>query len=344
MQIRPTIALAAAACTAWLLAPACAAGTINANFPAPALDRWMYPFNSTPGTRPVISTFGSTPGATDFDSRDGQMLVRFDTAAQVPTGQGTALTVTRATLTVEVANDLVFPYDNTPDPWQCFVATNDPAWQADADSGQPLECFGVGFRNGWTLASFQETSPYTSGGASFLAPGVRNAYAAGFDASNNLIDISQSARQRFDATAWATGTIAGLAPGSLVPAGSQVRFDLNVADPNIQAYLRSGINDGRVMLAVSSLTFVQQQSGSFPAFIAKENVYVQLGLASPARLELDVQDGPACRLGDLNCDGRVNGADLGIMLGDWGTNGPSDLNGDHVVNGSDLGIMLGEWG
>ena len=71
---------------------------------------------------------------------------------------------------------------------------------------------------------------------------------------------------------------------------------------------------------------------------------MQLGLASPARLELDVQDGPACRLGDLNCDGRVNGADLGTLLGDWGTSGPSDLNGDQVVDGSDLGIMLGEWG
>jgi len=41
--VRPlqTILLAlAAAC------PAAAADTINAVFPAPALDRWMYPFNS----------------------------------------------------------------------------------------------------------------------------------------------------------------------------------------------------------------------------------------------------------------------------------------------------------
>jgi hypothetical protein len=49
--------------------------------------------------------------------------------------------------------------------------------------------------------------------------------------------------------------------------------------------------------------------------------------------------------GDLNSDGIVDGADLGIMLGDWGTVGPSpsDLNSDGIVDGADLGILLGSW-
>jgi hypothetical protein len=53
----------------------------------------------------------------------------------------------------------------------------------------------------------------------------------------------------------------------------------------------------------------------------------------------------ACaRLGDLNGDGRVSGADLGILLGDWGSAlQRSDLNRDGTVNGSDLGLLLGEW-
>ena len=49
-------------------------------------------------------------------------------------------------------------------------------------------------------------------------------------------------------------------------------------------------------------------------------------------------------LGDFNGDGLVNGADLGIMLGAWGTDDPEvDLNGDGIVDGADLGIELGLW-
>jgi hypothetical protein len=52
-------------------------------------------------------------------------------------------------------------------------------------------------------------------------------------------------------------------------------------------------------------------------------------------------------LGDLNNDGVVNGADLGIAMGDWGVvpvgGCLSDLNGDGVVNGADIGILLANW-
>jgi hypothetical protein len=57
----------------------------------------------------------------------------------------------------------------------------------------------------------------------------------------------------------------------------------------------------------------------------------------------------AC-IGDLNLDGVVNGADLGLMLGAWGAcSGGTpgclgDLNLDGVVTGADLGLMLGAWG
>jgi hypothetical protein len=41
----------------------------------------------------------------------------------------------------------------------------------------------------------------------------------------------------------------------------------------------------------------------------------------------------------------VTGADLGVLLGDWGQFGmASDLDGDGFVSGSDLGILLGDWG
>ena len=59
---------------------------------------------------------------------------------------------------------------------------------------------------------------------------------------------------------------------------------------------------------------------------------------------------PASCLGDLNLDGVVTGADLGLLLGAWGacpggTPGClGDLNVDGVVNGADLGLLLGAWG
>jgi hypothetical protein len=48
--------------------------------------------------------------------------------------------------------------------------------------------------------------------------------------------------------------------------------------------------------------------------------------------------------GDLNADGNVDGADLGALLGAWGTPGPADLNDDGTVDGADLGALLGAWG
>ena len=46
--------------------------------------------------------------------------------------------------------------------------------------------------------------------------------------------------------------------------------------------------------------------------------------------------------GDLNGDGVVNGIDLAIVLGAWGTTG-ADLNGDGTTDGIDLAIVLGNW-
>jgi len=49
--------------------------------------------------------------------------------------------------------------------------------------------------------------------------------------------------------------------------------------------------------------------------------------------------------GDLDGDGMVGGADLGLALGAWGTDdAAADLNGDGTVGGADLGLMLGSWG
>ena len=51
-------------------------------------------------------------------------------------------------------------------------------------------------------------------------------------------------------------------------------------------------------------------------------------------------------VGDINEDGKVDGADLGVLIGSWGVcvGCPADFNGDNTVNGADLGVMIGAWG
>ncbi len=47
---------------------------------------------------------------------------------------------------------------------------------------------------------------------------------------------------------------------------------------------------------------------------------------------------------DLNADGAVNGADLGLLLANWNGAGVGDLDGSGAVDGGDLGILLAGWG
>jgi hydroxyacylglutathione hydrolase len=52
-----------------------------------------------------------------------------------------------------------------------------------------------------------------------------------------------------------------------------------------------------------------------------------------------------CFDGDLDRNGVVDGADLGIMLTEWDQpNSIADLNGDGTVDGADLGALLASWG
>ena len=50
-------------------------------------------------------------------------------------------------------------------------------------------------------------------------------------------------------------------------------------------------------------------------------------------------------IGDINADGIVDAADLGLLIGAWGNlGGAADLNDDGLVNAADLGLLIGAWG
>lgn len=80
-------------------------------------------------------------------------------------------------------------------------------------------------------------------------------------------------------------------------------------------------------------------------------ISVRLDQFGPAPSSVNVSSittgwGGFVNIADLNVDGVVNGADLGMLLGSWGAcpDCPADTDGDGVVGGADLGVLLGNWG
>jgi hypothetical protein len=80
------------------------------------------------------------------------------------------------------------------------------------------------------------------------------------------------------------------------------------------------------------------QPGSYVLTVVREDSLVTTAGATVAWL-VDA----AAPSGDLDGNGTVDGADLGLLLGAWGTPGPGDLDGNGTVNGADLGLLLGSW-
>jgi hypothetical protein len=70
-----------------------------------------------------------------------------------------------------------------------------------------------------------------------------------------------------------------------------------------------------------------------------------LGSSKTRTASVTVEGVPICSIADINCSGAVNGEDLTLLLGAWGTSlCEADLNEDGTVNGVDLATLLSLWG
>ncbi|MBU6414230.1 MAG: hypothetical protein KGS45_12240 [Planctomycetes bacterium] len=240
----------------------------------PNLDRWMYPFNSTPGAEVRAPVFAAL-SQSGFDDRDSQMLVRFDTASQIPSGQPLSnYRVSRVRVQVTVSNttDFVF-YDPSADPLSASFQTSDPDYVADADAGTPIEIYGVGFRNGRTIDTFLENTSFGCFG--FPVEGCRSVFAADFDSNGALFDISRHVRQKVPTTAWAIGTTSSLTAGQQIPVGTTFDLELDVTRLGIQQYVRQALSSGKLMLSLTSLHPASGGPGGgtssdYPSFYTKE--------------------------------------------------------------------------
>jgi hypothetical protein len=307
--------------------------TITSDLPVD-FDRWMYPFGDADGLRstlPTYTTLGS--GAVGFDDRDAEVLLSFATAPSIPTGPAAQYQIQSAVVVAYISmSDTApsFAYDPTYDPAASYVpggSTPDP------DAGRPIELFGVGYRAGWTTATFLENSPFAT-----LPPnpsparGNRNVYPIDFggpggaprDVSNN-ITLPDLTPAPFDVTPMAIGQATGVADfgfttfdpppavGPRVPNRTRFEFTLNVSDPAVQQYLREALSGGRLNLMLSSLAPSVAFGGpvTYPIFFSQENP-----LGRGASLSITVVIGSACSLADVTDIGNTGAGPDGILTVD----------------------------
>ena len=283
----------------------------------PTIDRWNYPFGDFDGARAEIPIF--TANNAGFDDRDAEGIFVFDAA----TGNNidwTTATITSVTLRAQVTAStlsLRFTYDPTHDFYTTYLATTNPLYQADTDTGRPVELFAAGFRPNITLASglplgpmtYQENTEFASIAANPPpARNCRNVWPVAFDAAGAAIpcpnNITGSVAEGgvFEATPLSVGQIPGLAAGAPVNSGTFVNFTLDLTQPGALAYVRQGLSSGRLFLIISSLHPSRQPgTGSqlpYPIFVSKETIF---GTAASLRILADTGSPGAC-LADVASD------------------------------------------
>ncbi|MGH7243719.1 MAG: hypothetical protein ACREJD_09910 [Phycisphaerales bacterium] len=330
------------------LSAAALAQNVSVTYTTPALDRWMYPFNFSAGdeTRAALFAALQTPG---FDDRDGELLVGFNSNADITTGKGRlSYKILSATLNVFVEDDLSFYYDPSADPLASSYATNDPDHVADTDLSKPIEVWPCGYRNGFSAATFTESSSF--GGTPVVAPseGARNVFPALLDYTQAPVDMARQVRLKLAGNAMALGRIfdeGGLewTPGTLVPAGSEVRFNLaNVSSANY-VYMQNALNTGLVRLLVTTLEPTSGGPGggtggvTYPRIYTKENILGSLGYAPRLSLEVAI----TCAA-DFNGDNVVDDADFVIFAAAYNEllDARCDLTNDTVTDDSDFVIFV----
>jgi hypothetical protein len=287
-------------------------------FDPPDVDRWNYPFNSTPGIRPNAPLFGAFATAGLFDERDAQALLIFDTEPEIPAGRPlAAYTIHSARVVLDRNAAGSFVYDPSYDGFRTYLAledAGDPDQLPDADAGRPIELYGVGYRlGGLTALTYHETATPFAGAA-----GARQRYAYPNDNRANPTlfgdrDVSNNVLDGFEARPFALGTIPGATPGAALTGTGVVEMNFNLQS-QVVAYLRQRLAQGSVDLMVTTLTPASQGGPVvYPVIQLKES-----GVGA-ATLELDVTVTAAC------ADGVDNDGDTFV---DYPTDphctGPSD--------------------
>ncbi|MBM4099446.1 MAG: hypothetical protein FJ260_05790 [Planctomycetes bacterium] len=227
-------------------------------------------------------------------------------------------------------------------------------WQAD-NTGQWRPCFWRQSGTSWV----QTRLPAPGGAATLYGESVAASQdgqsIVGYATINGL-------RQPFRWTQ-ATGTVGlGLGPDPVLPGSAT---DCNSDASRVLCYFRAGPppTSGEGYLWIAGRGYVPLETVAAEAGVTvppEVHLSLPLSMSSDAKtivgtgrntalgidvtFVLDLRAGGGGCAADLDGDGFVGGADLGLLLGAWLTPGPGDLNNDGVVDGADLGLLLGQWG
>lgn len=297
-------------------------------FARPSDDRWHYPFNFTPGRRPIASTFGAG-GLPFFNDRDGAMVIAWDTTASIEPGRGPE-TYNLRSITIELVNipGAEWPIDLTVDEWFTYDVNGDGFLNGDGfprgdpndtdgesddeDPGRPIELFGAGFGPVHAYTTWHERSPYVGSDSEENIP--RDPFPFVYaDDTGVALHVSDCVKGLFNEDAgvfgftpipWAIGV-----PIDYEPGNQNVRFtvrfevDLALSDGRVRRYFQEQLDGGRFFVIVTSLSeaFREQEDSQYPAFFTKEGNLVDPD-APPPRLEIVRANRP----GDANGDGRID--------------------------------------
>lgn len=261
-----------------ILSPETNAEWLDAMFDSPSQDRWGYPFNITPGRRTAASIFGGTLDEGLF--RNGIYIIGFDTDNIVEPGHSPAsYQLDSVEFSASLNTNFKVVYDPTPDSVFSFLPLDHEQYQEDIDAGRPFELLGAGFRNGWNEMTWEETTEYATG-----ENADRNVYPALINESGEIADASLGINfnDPMPLEVFATGIVDGVEPGELIPEESEVRFSVDLSNPNTRAYIQRGLSLGRLYFTVTGY-FAGTQEGvrTFPEFKTSENL-----LGVPPQLEL----------------------------------------------------------
>ncbi len=286
----------------------------------------MYP-NAPGDGRSSIPVFAYLTDASGEDARMGQSLVGWNTASLVPTSQTpTHYLIHRCRVTVTLKSGNII-YDPTHDQYQTYLTTDYPAYVPDADTGRPVELFGINYRNGYNISSFGQSSPFGDG-----APGGRNAYPVSWSTNGVYVDVSNNVGKTnvafppFEAWPFAVGQITNVTPGNPVPSGAKMFFDLDLNDPAVVTYLQDSLNAGQLNFGITSLHAVAGMGGPpvYPTFAT----HFGDDYSNPTRMELEVT---VIRDLDTDSDGLPDDWE-DFYFGNLAQGANDDPDGDGVNN------------
>lgn len=139
---------------------------------------------------------------------------------------------------------------------------------------------------------------------------------------------------------WVANTVNSAIPGEVSITDSIITNNSTGLGPNSEYPFNPGISFAGTPISIGGSTICGNFSDTMPFISQINGSYQDLG-GNTIATECPTVPCPA----DLNGDGMIDAADLGLLIGDWGMDGAAtDINGDGTVDGGDLAYILSAWG